>query len=332
VTLRELEVFNALMRSGTTVGAAEALHLSQPAVSKILAHLEKRTGVRLFERVSNRLRPTADAHTLNRHVRNLFARLETIDRITQDIKDGRNGVISVASPPTLGTSLLAEAVARLRRNYPEIRVIFRSIRHLDVARRVAEGEADFGLVHSSFGRAGLEVEDLLPTEVVCIVPKQHPLAAFPVVTLPDLVPYPLASYRPGTPIGSLIGAAFRAEGIEKPIDIQTSLSANACVLAQRGIAVALTDPFPMLVADPPDLVMRKVQPSLPIGVQLLFSREYPLSSVAMRLLDEVRLAAAEMADRFSRLGAPASSAEAPARQRALAAWTRNRKPKRQARG
>lgn len=332
MNLRELEVFNALMRTGTTVGAADALHLSQPAVSKILAHLEARTGVRLFERVSSRLRPTADAHTLYRHVRNLFARLETIDRITQDIKDGRNGVISVASPPTLGTSLLAEAVVRLRQLHPDVRVVFRSIRHLDVVRRVADGEADFGVIHSTTGRAGLEAEDMLPAEIVCVVAKRHPLAALPAVTLADLVPYPLVSYRPGTPIGSMIGAAFRAEGIDKAVDVQTSLSANACVLAREGTAVALTDPFPLLGPETPDLVMRRVRPALPISVQLLFSRDYPLSNIATRFLHEVRGVGAEMASRLAARLAPSSTAETPARARANAAWTRDRKPKRQARG
>lgn len=298
MNLRELEVFNALMKTGTTVGAAEALRLSQPAVSKILKHLESRTGLKLFDRVSGRLRPTPEGHTLYRHVRNVFTRLETIDRVAQDIRGGRNGVISVAATPTIANTLLVEAVARFRRVHPDSRVIFRSIRTPDVARRVAEGEADFGVVHQPLDKAGLEAEVLLPVEIVCIVPRQHRLAALEQVTLHDLASETLVSYRPGTGIGNLIGAAFRAEGIERPIEIQTSLSATASGLVARGAAVGLHDPFPFLAVNAPDLVIRRVVPAMRISVELLFSRDHPSSSIAARLLAEIRAVAGEMAQRF----------------------------------
>jgi DNA-binding transcriptional LysR family regulator len=55
--LRELEIFNALMKARTTIGAAELLAISQPAVSKAVKHLEAQTGLTLFKRVQGRLRP-----------------------------------------------------------------------------------------------------------------------------------------------------------------------------------------------------------------------------------------------------------------------------------
>src|SRR5690242_2722377 len=130
--LRELEVFHELMRCRTSVGAAHALGLTQPAISKILSGLETRTGLRLLARTHSRLHPTPVAHTLYRHVRMLFARMDTIDRIAHDIKTAQVGQISVASPPTIASSVLAEAVVRLKRTHPNVRVVFRSIRHLDV--------------------------------------------------------------------------------------------------------------------------------------------------------------------------------------------------------
>lgn len=307
MNLRELEVFNALMKAGTTVGAAESLNLSQPAVSKILKHLEARTGLKLFDRVSGRLRPTPECHTLYRHVRNVFTRLETIDRVAQDIKGGRNGVISVAATPTVANTLLAEAVTRFRGSHPDSRVIFRSIRTPDVARRVAEGEADFGVVHQPLDKAGLEAEALLPVEIVCIVPRQHRLAALEQVTLGDLAGETLVSYRPGTGIGNLIGAAFRAEGIERPVEVQTSLSATACGLVARGAAVGLHDPLHFLAVNAPDLVIRRVVPAMRISVELLFSRDHPGSSIAAKLQAEIRAVAGEMAQRFHAIvSAPAA--------------------------
>jgi DNA-binding transcriptional LysR family regulator len=160
--LRELEIFNAVMKARTTTGAADLLGVSQPAISKAIRHLELHTGLTLFERVRGRLQPTPEAQTLYENVANVFARLETVGRVAQDLRGGRGGIISVAATPTLGSSLLATSVVRFRQHHPETQVIFRSITSHDVARRVAGGEADFGSVHSKVDMAGLEAEALTP--------------------------------------------------------------------------------------------------------------------------------------------------------------------------
>jgi len=310
--LRELEIFNALMKARTTVGAAELLGISQPAVSKALKHLESHTGLALFQRVRGRLCPTPEAATLYKNVANVFARLETIDRIAQDLRSGRGGVISVAATPTLGSSLLARAVVRFRARHPGVQVIFRSITSHDVARRVAGGEADFGTVHSTVDLAGLKAEALMQAELVCIMPKRHPLASHPAVALADLLPYPLVSYRPGTAIGKRVAGAFHAAGMHKPVDIQTSLSATACLLTAHGAGIALTDPFTVVAGDFPSLAVRALRPRIGLGVDLLFSRENPTSGIAQKLVAELRTVAAETAAAMAELtGLAAEEGPAP---------------------
>jgi DNA-binding transcriptional LysR family regulator len=299
--LRELEIFNALMKARTTTGAAELLSISQPAVSKALKHLEAQSGLTLFQRVRGRLCPTPEAQTLHKNVSNVFARLETIDRIAQDLRGGRGGVISVAATPTLGSSLLARAVVRFRREHPDVEIIFRSITSYDVARRVAGGEADFGTVHREVDRAGLEVEELMQAEIVCILPHNHPLARQPFVSLPDLLPHPLISYRPGTPIGKRIAQAFQAAGLEKQVDLQTSLSSTACLLTAEGSGIAVTDPFTVIATPFPSLVVRAVRPRIRVGVDLLFSRENPSSGIATKLVEQVRAVAADMTASIAQL-------------------------------
>jgi DNA-binding transcriptional LysR family regulator len=312
--LRELEIFNALMKARTTTGAADLLGVSQPAISKAVKHLESHTGLTLFQRVRGRLCPTPEAQALYKNVANVFARLETIERIAHDLRGGRGGIISVAATPTLGSTLLARSVVRFRRQHPDTQVIFRSITSHDVARRVAGGEADFGTVHSRVDLAGLETEALTPAEVVCIVPKDHPLADQAWVALEDLLPHPLISYRPGTPIGSRIAAAFQAAGLVKPVDIQTSLSSTACLLTAQGGGVALSDAFAVLTAEYPSLVVRAVRPRIAIGIDLLFSRDNPRSGIAMKLIEQVRVVAAEMAASVAqRTGLDAAHRPRPAR-------------------
>jgi DNA-binding transcriptional LysR family regulator len=298
-----LEVFNALMKAGTTVAAAELLSISQPSVSKALKHLEGGVGVPLFERIGGRLRPTPEARRLYGHVRSVFARLDTVDRISQDIRDCRNETISVASGPLLGNSLLARSVARFQMRHPDVQVVFRSVGRRDTCRRVADGEADFGLLYSPSDRAGVEIETLMSVDLVCVVPVDHALARQPSVTFEDLRPFPLISYRPGTPIGTQVAAAFRAEGVERPIDLQTSLSSSACVLVAEGAGIALTDPLAFLMTDFPELTVRRIKPRIAIKIQLAVPSDHPVSTLATRLIREVRQVAAEMSKRIDRLSA-----------------------------
>ena len=72
MNIRQLEIFRAIMRSGTLTAAAEALHVSQPAVSKILRHFESQLGYPLFDRVGGRLVATAEAQLLFADADHLF--------------------------------------------------------------------------------------------------------------------------------------------------------------------------------------------------------------------------------------------------------------------
>ncbi|NBO76272.1 MAG: LysR family transcriptional regulator, partial [Betaproteobacteria bacterium] len=73
--LRHLEVFHAVMRAGTVSGAARLLHISQPAVSKVLQHAEAQLGLALFERVHGKFHPTPEARRLFAEVDKLHAEL-----------------------------------------------------------------------------------------------------------------------------------------------------------------------------------------------------------------------------------------------------------------
>jgi hypothetical protein len=97
----------------------------------------------------------------------------------------------------------------------------------------------------------------------------------------------------------MMTAAFRARGIDRQIDIQSSLSATACAIAAKGAAVALHDPFAFLTGQCPGIVARRVRPKMPLSVSLLFSPEYPNSIVASRLVVELRAVAAEATRRLA---------------------------------
>jgi len=88
LNLRHIEIFHAIMRTGSMTAAAQALNISQPAVSAVLKHFESRLQMPLFKRVGGRLKPTPEALALLPDIAEIFTRLDAIERFSRDLAGG----------------------------------------------------------------------------------------------------------------------------------------------------------------------------------------------------------------------------------------------------
>ena len=87
--LRHIEVFNAVMHTGSVSAAARLINISQPAVSRTLQHAELQLGFALFQRSKGRLTPTSEALALLPHMEKLFGQLEEVQRLADSLRKGR---------------------------------------------------------------------------------------------------------------------------------------------------------------------------------------------------------------------------------------------------
>ncbi|KFA95905.1 LysR family transcriptional regulator [Vibrio sp. ER1A] len=111
MNLRQLEVFYAIMQTGTVSGAAKNLHVSQPNVTRVLAHTELQLGFSLFERVKGRLVPTQEARTLLPEVEKIYLQLGQFKTLTNKVKKGHQHV-RIGAPPVLATKFLTPVIAQ----------------------------------------------------------------------------------------------------------------------------------------------------------------------------------------------------------------------------
>lgn len=146
ITLRQLEVFAEVHKSGSTTQASQMLALSQSAVSAALTDLEGQLGVQLFDRVGKRL-------VVNEHGRLLYPRaLALLERALEieQLFRGDNGAIRVYASSTIGNYIMPEIIARYRHDFPDLPVELSVGNSLDVINAVADLRVDFGLIE---GRA-----------------------------------------------------------------------------------------------------------------------------------------------------------------------------------
>lgn len=145
MNFRQLEVFRAVMATGSVSDAARLLHVSVPAVSRVLSHTETRLGFALFERIKGRLHPTAEARHLYQEVDQVYAGVQRISELAQELAQRRFGLLSVVSSPGIGQQMVPEAIARYHAAYPEVRLRFHCLSHDLLKEQLLAGRVDVGL-------------------------------------------------------------------------------------------------------------------------------------------------------------------------------------------
>lgn len=98
-SIRQMEVFRAVMIAGSMNGASSILNISQPAISRTIAHTEQVLSMRLFERRRGKLIPTQEAELLFEHVDRLYAAAMQVNRFAEDLSERPTGTLSICASP-----------------------------------------------------------------------------------------------------------------------------------------------------------------------------------------------------------------------------------------
>ena len=118
--IRQLEAFRALILRQTVTRAADMLHISQPAVTRLINDLEADVGFSLFDRINGRLNPTPEALVLFEEVERSFAGIDRIAQTAEQIKSLRRGSLHIAGAPALALEFLPTTLTGFMREHPGI--------------------------------------------------------------------------------------------------------------------------------------------------------------------------------------------------------------------
>ncbi len=194
---RQFEAFRAVLRSGSVSRAAEALSLSQPAVTKLLRALEDETGLVLFDRTRRRLVPTPEASQCEEAVERLFAAADRLDRTVYDMRDVGTGALRVAAMPLLGARLIPQLLARFaqqmgKQGEKPVRVSLNVANSRDVHDIVQAGDLDIGFALAFGGASTPAAAPPILLPALLALPRGHKLAHRAMVALGELEGLPIA--------------------------------------------------------------------------------------------------------------------------------------------
>ncbi|GII82630.1 LysR family transcriptional regulator [Sphaerisporangium siamense] len=197
--IEQLEYIAAVTRLGSLRRAAEALHLSQPALSETVRNLERELGVDILDRRRSGAKISDEGRELLPHI---IGVLDAVDRLRRAAGEQhhssrmvRLGTVNAATVP-----LLVPVVREFRASYPRTQVEVVQAQQADIHRGLLEGGLDLGLVNYLAGDdlpPGFHTTELLRGRPVACVRTGSPLAALPALTPDDLLTEPLIAMRSG---------------------------------------------------------------------------------------------------------------------------------------
>jgi DNA-binding transcriptional LysR family regulator len=290
MNLRQLEILRAVVRHRTTVAAAEELALSQPAISNALKAMEAQAGFALFERVNNRLFPTAEAMALYKESEAIFALHAKLESRVRDLRENRAGHLSIVATPPLAYSIIPPALSDFLRRRPQTRMFFDVRRYEGIIDGVLSRVAELGFALGFSHHPGIAHEVVHRGEMVCVLPPGHALAGRDEISASDLIGRPFIGLERGTQLGEAVRDSFARAGAPFQPTVEVRYCNTACVLAAAGVGAAVVDPFSPRQSGNGGLVVRPFVPKTPALAYMLWSEAQPLSRLAKAFLSEVRQA------------------------------------------
>ncbi|WP_280255372.1 LysR family transcriptional regulator [Nocardia wallacei] len=230
LTLAELERVGA---------AADQLHLAQPTLSRMLARLEHRLGVRLFDRHGKRLTLNASGRVYYEHARRAQAELDAARRELADLVNPAAGVVRLSFLHSFGARIVPDLVAGFRRGSGRITFSLRQDAAEVVTAQVLDGDADLGLVSPKPAVAGLGWRTLLRQRLALAVPADHRLAGRRQVRLAEAADTEFIAMPTGFGMRRILDDLCAAADFRPRIGLESTDLVTVAGLVAAGLGVAL---------------------------------------------------------------------------------------------
>lgn len=296
---RQYQAFHALIESGTVTAAAEALGISQPGISNLIAQLERQTKLKLFERQRGRLVPTPEAAVLFQEVDTVVRGLDHVTQAVVDLQNQKAGQLQVATSHAMAFGFMPGEIARFLRDRPNLTIAFQSQYSSKIQEWVGAGLFEIGICEVPLRHDGLDRRDL-SFEVRCVLPENSHLKSHDVLTPTLLSDEPFIVMGADHMVTARTREAFQAEGARLRIRGHTDLFLNALNLVKQGLGVALVDPFTLSSDDGRGYVVRPFAPVILLDMIIVTARSRPLSAIGREFLDVAESSLARVAWQPSR--------------------------------
>ncbi len=237
-TLRQLRVFEAVADQHSFSRAAEALHLTQPAVSMQVKALEEQVGLPLFEQIGKRIHLTEAGETLQRLSRTIGDELRAAEEALDAMRGLQQGRLAIAVVST-AKYVAPPLLARFLTAYPGVALRLAVDNRAEVLRQLAANEVDLAIIGRPPEDLAITAEAFADHPHVVIAPPQHPLAGYRRIPLGRLAGETFIVREPGSGTRGLLERLFASHGLALNVSMEmaSNESIKQAVLAGMGVSL-----------------------------------------------------------------------------------------------
>lgn len=239
---RRLQVFYTVAKLLSFTKAADALHMTQPAVTFQIRQLEDHFNTRLFDRTHNRVSLTEAgqvAYQFSERIFELYAEMENaVKELTGDV----SGALTVGASTTIAEYMLPSLLGTFKAEHPEVNLRLKVSNTEGIVSMVENNVIDLGVVEAPVANKNLLVEVCQEDELVLVVPADHPLAQREAVTAGELVGYPFICREEGSGTREVVTEYLNTQGIDRTdlnecLELGSSESIKGAVEAGMGVSI-----------------------------------------------------------------------------------------------
>lgn len=280
----DLRAFQHVVELGSFHRAADALNMSQSALSRRLQKLEATVGAPLLERTTRQVAPTGIGRELLPLVKRMLGEFDHSLFSLKDVSPQRRGLITMACVPTAGFYFLPKAIRRFNDEFPHIRFSIQDLSAHEGLKAVSRGEVEFG-INLGHSDPDLDFDALIDDPFVVVMPKDHPLAVHQKVHWSQLDGYRLIAIHPSSGNRTLVDAAMARANLRLNWFYETHLN-TSLGLVEAGLGICVMPRLATPQEEHPFLVTRPmIDPSIIRTIGVVKRRNGVLSPAAERFLE-----------------------------------------------
>lgn len=239
---RRLQVFYTVARLMSFTKAAEALHMTQPAVTFQVRQLEEQFNTRLFDRGRHRISLTDAGNRVFEYADRIFALYAEMEQGVRELTGELSGSLTIGASTTIAEYMLPTLLGDFKKRYPEIAIHLKVSNSEGIVSLVERNAIDLGVVESPVANRNLVVESCKQDELVAIVPPGHDLARSGPVGCRRVLRYPFICREEGSGTREVINDYFEtmlggSGGLKVTMELGSPEAVKGAVEAGMGVSI-----------------------------------------------------------------------------------------------
>lgn len=262
MNLKSLRLFRLIVLHGSLASAAERLHLSQSAASRLIALLEDEINLRLFTRARRRLLLTPEGELFFQEAEQILMGVDEIPRIAEDIRSKNREKFTLVTSVPLGTCLVSPAISDMRRQDPDFDCRIHIEGRFEIENKVARRRYNLGLISLPISNAivELQIEPILQVKTEILLPRQHALAKQDAIRAEDLLDQPIVSLQPHQLWRRRLDEIYATVGAVPRIAVETTSTLMVQQLVRDNNGIAIMDRTCARLPPTDSVVFRPITP------------------------------------------------------------------------